>query len=211
MSNLLMAALGLFSAIPKPDIVSLDVGTIELGAGIAPNWPGTTLLPDLGASIGQARLYWGEKTALVAGIELLRFECAITPVTGLFGTSEVFMPELGISQMFKSERPVKSKGCTNLFKSESFVPRMDIVCGFSAINPVLSKIKGNPVNFSPTVRVEAKILLSRTLQLLFENRNMWSYDESYEYLNTYNTFHLSLCLSFGADYKSGKKGGDEKK
>ncbi len=189
---------------PEPDLFSFDVGTFQIGAGIAPDWPGSLLLPDIGVSLGQARLHWGKSKAFVAGFELLRFELAGSPETGLFGTSECFMPEIGLSKLLKSERPVKSKACIGLFKSESFVPRTDLVCGFSAINPVLSFIKGNPVNFSPTLRFEARIFLNRTIQIIFENRNIWCYDESYEYLNTYNTFHLSLCFAMGADYPANK-------
>lgn len=188
--------LGFIFAYPLPDLVSVDIGTVQADGGVVLNLYSDELylLPDVGFSIGQARLYWGEMTAFVAGVEPLRFEFAKSPVSGMFGTSELFMPEIGI----KSEYPVKAVGCLNPFNRESFVPRMDLVCGFSTINPVLSSIAGQPIRFLPTLRIEARFFLSRMMQIVLENRNIWGYDEA---SNTLNTFHLSLCLAFGADYK----------
>lgn len=191
----ILILLGLSAGFPKPDLFSFDVGTLQVGAGFSPTWPGNLLLPDLGVSVGQARFYWGKKLALAAGLQLLRIELAGSSETGIFGTSEFFMPEVGFSYMFK-ERPVKSKACIGLFKRESFVPRFDMVCGFSAINPVLSGITGRPISFLPTLRVEVKYLINRSTQLVFENRNI-----------SCNTYSLSLCFTLGVDYQKENKGG----
>lgn len=210
MFNLLMAALGLFSAFPKPDLFSIDIGSIRAGAGIVLNeyYGHFFLIPDISLSVGQAKLYWGKDAALVTGFELFRLENAGATEIGFWGASECLTPEVGISKMIKPIQTIQPKGCMKLFKSESFAPRLDLVCGFSPVN--LLALYSSSATYSPTLRVELKLFISSSLQLILENRNMWFYYKETNDVNTFNSFHLSLCYSLGADYPNCDSGGEPK-
>ncbi len=208
MLNFVTFALGLFSGFPKPNLVSFDIGSVQVGGGVVlspwstfqpyPFYSNLLLLPDLGLSIGQTRMYWGKRTAFVGGFELMRMEAGSEG----FGTSEFMMPEIGLARILGQEQNIKSKACMNLFGCESFVPRMEITLGFSPVNTALLRNTANPISFSPTIKSEAKVLLTRSLQVILENRNAWIYDTTYQMWSVpLHTFHLSLCLALGADYE----------
>ena len=195
-------SLGFFSGFPKPDLISVDIGTFQIGGGIILHFPreneNHSLLPDLGLSVGQARAYWGKKLAFVAGLELLRGEVAYAPsnYTVIFGTTELLMPEIGLSVKLGPERLIDSKACLNPFMRQSFVPRLDFICGFSPFNPGLAE---HFWYFAPTIRTEAKLVFSRSIQVLFENRNVWMPETIGNWYKV-NTFNLALCFAFGGDY-----------
>ena len=89
----------LLCLIPRPDLVSVEIASVQAGAGLVQGWTHDSeygfLFPDFGVSAGQARLYWGKNLAFAAGLELFRGEGAYTSSTGVFGTCEVLMPEIG--------------------------------------------------------------------------------------------------------------------
>jgi hypothetical protein len=211
MLNFVMLALGLVSGFPKPDLVSVDIGSVQAGAGVVLNYNNNSLFlfPDLGLSVGQARLYWGKKHAFIAGLELFHIEMAGATTIGLWGSSECLMPQIGYSHILKPTQTIKSKGCLNPFKSRDFVPRMDIFCGFSPVDLLVLASNPIPPTYSPSLLFGAKIFISRAIQIQLENRNLWYIDVPYKYTTTFNTFHLSLCYSIGADYPNDKKGGDQ--
>ncbi len=214
MLNFVMFVLGLgfVSEIPKPDLISVDIGTFQVGGGIILHFPreneNHSLLPDLGLSIGQARAYWGKKLAFVAGLELFRGELAYAPsdYTVAFGTYEVLTPEVGMSILLGPERNINPKGCLNPFYRQNFVPRLDLTCGFSPLN----MFSIGPLNFSPTLRVEARLLLTRSTQIVFENRNIWG-QWPVGYWSEINTLNLALCFALGGDYLINKGGESEQK
>jgi hypothetical protein len=192
----------LSAGIPKPDLISGNV-SIQAGMGYAiktPDWdyPNYFLRPDFGCSIGQIRLYWGKTIAFVAGLELFRLEFAFTPVrdySAFFYASELFMPQLGASFVLGSERVLP--GNPDSLFGDTYVPRLDLVCGLSPVNIFLVREQ----IISPTLRVEAKLRLSRDTQIILENRNLLVPGANY------STLHLSLAFSLGKDIiKSNKEG-----
>lgn len=194
----------LLSGIPRPDFVSVEVASFQVGAGLAQGWPYYHeygfLFPDFGISAGQARLYWGKALAFFTGLELFRGEGAYTSSTGVFGTCEVLTSEIGGSAFFAPIRNVEPYACLKPLvplAGNNFVPRLDVVSCFSPVN-LLYAI--NPLRFSPTLRLEAKLVLSPSLRVILENRYMFISDEYSNYWSVLKTIHLSLCLSLGSDY-----------
>lgn len=195
MVNLLMAVLGLFSGFPKPDIVAVDYGSVQAGVGYAWNFSdvdkmGLFMRPDFGLSLGQLRCYWGKKLAFAAGLELFRMERGFSSAQGrhyYFLFSELLMPQVGVSYILGPSRARLFNG--GLEFGDSYVPRLDLVCGFSPVD--ITFIRNQ--TFSPTLRIEAKLILNRTFQVLLENRNMLAPGEKC------NTLHLSLAFALGRD------------
>lgn len=206
MFNFAVFALGLLSGFPKPDLVSVDIGSIQAGGGVGFSWEGYdswVMLPHFGLSIGQARVYWGKKIGFVSGLELFRIDMEVVPI-GFYNptswsTSEFLIPQVGLSCPLGPTRQ-RSKGCFEpVFYSENYVPRLDVICGFSFLYPNLSSSDNNIVFILPTIRTEAKLLIFRTVQLIFENRNLFSKD--YLGLPELATIvSLSLNFTLGYDY-----------
>ena len=204
MLSFVITALGLvlFIGIPKPDLVSVDVGTMQIGIGSFISSPQTDMVPDFGLSLGQSRLYWGKHIAFAMGLELLRCE-----FSGTFATSEILMPQIGISAMLTPVNTLRSKVCVRTFREENYVPRIDLICGVSPLNPLLLLVSANSFRFSPTIRLEGKLMFSRTLYLLFEDRYMWAVPEPDGWQTPGNSLHLSLVIAPGKDILNTKEGG----
>lgn len=184
----------LCAGISVPDLVSFDAGSLQAGVGSLISSPQTDMIPDFGLSLGHARLYWGKHLAFATGLELLRVEFG-----GTFATSEILMPQIGVSAMLNPVNTLRSKVFPKAFHNESYIPRIDLMCGVSPINPLLLLSSGNRFNFSPTISFEGKLLFSRSLYLLFENRYMWAVPEPGGWDMPGNSLHLSLVLALGGD------------
>ncbi len=184
----------LCAGISVPDLVSFDAGSLQAGVGSLISSPQTDMIPDFGLSLGHARLYWGKHLAFAAGMELFRCD-----FSGTFATSEILMPEIGIAALLNPASTLRSKACARFFPDERFIPRIDLMCGFNPLNPVLLMVSGNSFRFSPTLRLEGKVLFSRTLYLLFENRYVWLVPAPNGWDTPANSLHLSLVLALGMD------------
>lgn len=165
---------------------------------VVPNWK---------LSIGQARVYWGKKLAFAAGFEIFRGEAESLPLgfpnsRGGF-TSELIVPEVGIS-FFKSpprSRILKFQACKpTLIYTADYMPRFDVICGFALFNPVYSRKEGDQIRFCPTLKAEARLFITRSIQAILENKVEWSYSDSSAWEDPANTTSFSLCLSLGNDY-----------
>lgn len=190
--------------IPRPVFVSVEAASFQVGAGLAQGWPYDYecgfLFPDFGISAGEARLYWGKTVAFLTGLELFRGEGAYTSSTGVFGTCEVLMLEIGGSALFAPMKNAEPYACLKPLvplAGNNFVPRFDVVSGLSPVN-LLNVI--NPLRFSPTLRLEAKLVLSPSFRISLENRYIFASDEYSAYWSVLKTFHLSLCLALSNDY-----------
>jgi hypothetical protein len=222
MFNFVFFALGLFSGFPKPYLVSVDIGSVQAGGGVgvlldkyvSSPFP---ILPDMGFSIGQMRVYWGSKWAFVAGLKIHRGVAEYLPF-GFFNPTlalrpELAVPQLGISHFTAPPQPrlLKPKACaSSIFYNVDYVPRFDLVVGFSFFNPLFREIISGPLRFCPTLRTEAKFLIIRSIQVLLEDRVEWTYND---YTGTLdhpsNAACLSLCFALGNDYII--SGGDKPK
>lgn len=119
----------------------------------------------------------------------MRIDFAFTSLPEYFAifNSELLMPQAGISYMFGPSRARLADVGSAL--GESYLPRLDLVCGFSPVNWVLIGLS----SFAPTIRTEVKLVLNRSIQILLENRNILIPGEEF------NTLHLSLVATLGKD------------
>lgn len=193
-SMILLILSNLCAGIQGPDLVSFDAGSLQAGVGSLISSPQTDMIPDFGLSLGHARLYWGKRLAFAAGMNLFRCD-----FSGTFATSEILMPEIGAAALLNPANTLRSKACARIFPNEKYIPRIDLMCGFSPLNPILLMVSGNSFRFSPTLRLEGKVLFSRTLYLLFENRYMWLMPAPDGWNAPANSLHLSLVLALGVD------------
>ena len=197
--------LGLFSGSLKPDLVSLDIGSIQVGVGYGKDWNGDILipmLPDLSFSIGQVRTYWGKTTAFAVGLEIFRAEVA---------GSELITPQVGLSFMLgPAQQRFFRPGCTSsVFYSINYIPRLDIVSGVSIFNPVLTPSFGGI--YSLTLRNEVKLSINRGLSLTIENPNVWLRGVHNGPLEPFcSTISVSVCVALGNDYIIDKNGSESK-
>ncbi len=191
------------SGIPKPDLISADIATIQSGIGLVKGrylYDETgVLFPDLGLSLGQIRCYWGKPLAFTASLEFLRFAGA-AGVFNFFSTCEMFTVEAGASAFLGYPEELNLGTSADSFESNKFIPRLDLGCGISLINPLNPTLTGDLKDVSPTVRLQAKLFLTRYVQISFEDRFIWGKWEFNDEWSVINSMHLSLCYALGSDF-----------
>lgn len=156
------------------------------------------LLPDFGFSMTNVKAYWGKHVAFALGFDIFRVQYSWLGRGEPFSTSELFILETGASWMLKRANQVKSKLPLEAVGKKSFVPRLDVLCGFSPFNPDRLSDLGSAFIFSPTVRLQTRFYITRTIQVLLEDRYIWAFD--YDGWQTPNLINLSCCFSLGKDF-----------
>ncbi len=203
MFNFVMFVLGLVPGSSKPDLVSIDFASIQAGGSyiFTSIYPGNSFsVPELSFAVGQARLYWGKKWTILTGLELSRGQVEFiqnATARPVYGYINLVMPQFGVSRFLApAQTRLAPKACVDALPvySKTFVPRLDLVIGFSllGIDPNISIL--------PTLRTEIKLTIARSLQFILSNQNAWIEEVQL------NSTNLSLCLTLGNDYIIDKGG-----